>query len=100
MCRLIITSVSYVGIGAVYFLEQNRNGTEVEVVAYLDCIHELVSIILSVFIGNTRLPGVSAYELASYNGLHAVAARQAGACTRLSNFAVHISLNHAYMYLH
>ena len=88
-------------IGAVYFLEQNRNGTEVEVVAYLDCIHELVSIILRVFIGNTRLPaGVSAYELASYNYLHAAAARQAGASTRLSNFAVHISLSHEYMYLH
>ena len=41
--------------------EQNTNGMEVAVVAYLDCIHDLVSIILIVFIGNTLLPGSSAH---------------------------------------
>ena len=33
-------------IGGVYFPERNGNGTEVAVVAYLDCIHDRVSIIL------------------------------------------------------
>ena len=47
--------------GGVYFPERNRNGTEVAVVAYLDCIHHLVSIIFIVFIGNTLLPGSSAH---------------------------------------
>ena len=42
-------------------MEQNRNGTEVAVVAYLDCIHDLVSIIFIVFIGNTLLPSSSAH---------------------------------------
>ena len=37
----------------VYFPERNGNGTEVAVVAYLDCIHDRVSIIFIVFIGNT-----------------------------------------------
>ena len=31
-----------------------RNGTEVAVVAYLDCIHDRVSIIFIVFIGRVR----------------------------------------------
>ena len=38
-----------------------RNGREVAVVAYLDCIHDLVSIIFIAFIGNTLLPGSSAH---------------------------------------
>ena len=38
--------------------EQNRNGMEIAVVAYLDCIHDLIFI---VFIGNTLLPGSSAH---------------------------------------
>ena len=37
--------------------EWNTKGMEVAVVAYLDCIHDLVSIIFIVFIGNTLLPG-------------------------------------------
>ena len=41
--------------------ERNGNGTEVAVVAYLDCIHDCVSIIFIVFIGNTLLPGFSTY---------------------------------------
>ena len=41
--------------------ERNGNGTEVAVVAYLDCIHDRVSIIFIVFIGNTLLPGFSTY---------------------------------------
>ena len=48
-------------VGGVYFAERNGNGAEVVVVAYLDCIHKLVSIIFIVFIGNTLLPGASAY---------------------------------------
>ena len=36
-----------------------RNEMEAAVVAYLDCIYELVSIIFTVFIRNTRLPGTS-----------------------------------------
>ena len=42
-------------------MERNRNGTEVAVVAYLDCIHDLVSIIFIAFIGNTLLPGSSVH---------------------------------------
>ena len=42
-------------------MEQNRNGMEVGGVAYLDCVHDLVSIIFIVFIGNTLLPGSSAH---------------------------------------
>ena len=57
---LIIKTVLY-SIGGVYFLEWNGNGMEIAVVAYLDCIHELVSITFIVFIRNTRLPGTSAY---------------------------------------
>ena len=41
--------------------ERNTNGMEVAVVAYLVCIHDLVSIIFIVFIGNTLLPGSSAH---------------------------------------
>ena len=37
------------------------SGRKVAVVAYLDCIGELVSIIFIVFIGNTPLPGASAF---------------------------------------
>ena len=44
------------GVGYIF-----RNGTEVAVVAYLDCIHDRVSIIFIVFIGNTLLPGFSTY---------------------------------------
>ena len=33
-------------------IEQNENGTEIVVVAYLDCIHEFVSITFIVFIRN------------------------------------------------
>ena len=54
-------------VGYISGTEQNENGTEIVVVAYLDCIHELVSITFIVFIRNTRLPGTSAYQLASYN---------------------------------
>ena len=39
----------------------NGTETEVAVVAYLDCIHELVSIMFILFIGNTLLRGISAY---------------------------------------
>ena len=42
-------------------MEWNRNRTEVAVVAYLDCIHDLVSIIFIAFIGNTLLPRSSAH---------------------------------------
>ena len=41
--------------------EQNGNGTEIAVGAYLDYIHEFVSITFIVFIGNTHLPGAPAY---------------------------------------
>ena len=60
--------------GGIYF--RNGNGTEVAVVAYLDCIHEPVSIIFIVFIGNILLSGALAYWLASYScsRVHAVAA--------------------------
>ena len=47
--------------GGIYFPERNTNGMEVAVVAYLDCIHDLVSIIFIVFIGNTLLPGSLAH---------------------------------------
>ena len=49
------------GIQVFFGMEWNRNGMEVAVVAYLDCIHDLVSIIFIVFIGNTLLPGSSAH---------------------------------------
>ena len=58
--------------------------------AYLDCIHELVSTIFTVFIGSTLLPGASVIVR-----LQAVAAEQAGVCMWLYSFAVHISLSHA-----
>ena len=38
-----------------------RNKTEIVAVAYLDCLHQLVSIIFIVFIRNTNLPGASVY---------------------------------------
>ena len=71
-----------------------RNGTEIVpgIVAYLHCIDKLVFITFIVFIRNTRLPGASTYQLA-------VAARHAGACMRLYNFAVHISTMHTYIIL-
>ena len=47
--------------GVFYGMEWNTNGIEVAVVAYLDCIHHLVSIIFIVYIGNTLLPGSSAH---------------------------------------
>ena len=47
--------------GGVYFPERNGNGTEVAVLAYLDCIHDRVYIIFIVFIENTLLPGFSTY---------------------------------------
>ena len=71
-----------------------RNGTEVAVVAqlYLDCIHELVSIIFIVFIGNNAngLRGASAYQ-------HAVAAGQAGPCMHEVVQFCSTSISHAYI---
>ena len=69
--------------------------------AYLDCIHDRVSIIFIVFIGNTLLSGFSTYQLGSYIivRVRAVAARQASACMRLYSFTVYIYLSamHAYI---
>ena len=48
-------------IGGVYFPERNGNGTDFAVMAYVDCVHELVSIIFIVFIRNTRLLRASVY---------------------------------------
>ena len=73
------------------YSEYMFSGTERKlryIVAYLHCIDKLVSITFIVFIRNTRLPGASIYQLA-------VAARHAGACMRLYNFAVHAYLNYA-----
>ena len=58
-----MVSTNVLTFGGVYFsgMERNTNGMEVAVVAYLDCIHDLVSIIFIVFIGNTLLPGSSAH---------------------------------------
>ena len=57
-------------VGYICMPERNGNGTKVAVVAYLDCIHKLVSIIFIVFIRNTRLLGASAYACmhACYSG--------------------------------
>ena len=84
-------------VGGVYFLEQNGNGTEVAVVAYLDCIHELISVILIVFIENTLYYPAPQHIsfLAIIVRVHALAAGQTGACMRLYSFAVHISFSHA-----
>ena len=44
----------------VYFPEWNGNKTEIAVVAYLDCFHELASITFILFIRSNRLPDASA----------------------------------------
>ena len=71
-------------------IEWNENRTEIVVVAYLDCIHEFISITFIVFITNITW----SYILATYNShncSHAVVARKAGACMRLYSFAVQVS---------
>ena len=43
------------------YISQNGNGTEIEVVAYLDCFHELTFITFIVFIKSNHLAGASAH---------------------------------------
>ena len=57
----VLKKISLTGWGIFARTKWNRKWTENAVVAYFDCIHQLVSIIFIVFIRNTRLPGTSVY---------------------------------------
>ena len=57
--KILIVKCGGVGI----FAGTEPNGTDNAIVAYLDCIRQLGSIIFIVFVRDTNLSGASVYQL-------------------------------------